>query len=140
VTALRDAIDARYAGSGQPVVLTERYDLLAVTPYYGFVQWHAHYSHPTGEFHARIAFLRQLAGAASAAELADRSADNRFDRIDAFVLKDEGAEATFNYRDDNFPNGSRPGTVRFRAALISPDYFDIIRVDGWLTAVRREAP
>jgi galactan 5-O-arabinofuranosyltransferase len=139
VTAVQDAIDARYAGSGQPVVLTERYDLLALNPYYGFVQWHAYYSHPAGEFHARIAFLKQLATAGSAVDFADRSADNRFDRIDAFVLKDEGQQLTFNYRDDNFPNGSRPGAVRFPVGLISAEYFDIVRVDGWLVAVRREA-
>lgn len=144
VTATRKAIDARYSGTGHPVVLTDRFDLLAVTPYYGFVQSAAVLSHPAGEFHARIAFVEQLAASKTAAAFARSSTVNRFDRIDVFVLKNDGSNVSFTYVDDNFPfytdkppYGFKVKTLRIPSALISPAYFDITRLDGYLIAVRR---
>ncbi len=46
---LRRAVDARYHGPGRPVVLSDRQDLYAFYPYYGFVEYQFAYSHPTAQ-------------------------------------------------------------------------------------------
>ncbi|GAA4716145.1 arabinofuranosyltransferase [Phytohabitans rumicis] len=134
--SIRDAIEARYTGSGNPVVVSERFDVLSLYPYHGFVQPNAHYSHPAGEFHARIAFLDRLA-AASPREFARLSAQNRFDRIDAFVLTDNGDTLHFTYRDDAFPSGLKYRSVRFPRTAFDPSSFDLTDLGSVVVVVRR---
>jgi hypothetical protein len=137
VVSIADAIDSRYAGADHPVVLSTRSDVLAVEPYYGFVQWQVYYSHPAGEFPDRIEFLRQLAGSASPEAFARDSADNRFDSIDAFVLASIDGELVFNFRDDNFPRGAKAGTVAFDRSLFSSSAFELVDFGDIVVAVRR---
>lgn len=136
---LRELIDERYAGPGHPVLLSDREDLLALYPYWGFLQWNAHYAHPAAEFPARAAFVAELS-AAPPEEFAARSAANRFDRIDAFVLRIEGDAGVLRYAADNFPAGLRTETVRFPRTLFATDAFDVVEVGDYLVAVRSSPP
>jgi galactan 5-O-arabinofuranosyltransferase len=131
---VRDAIDQRYAGAGHPVVLSDRVDIMALYPYYGFLQWNAHYAHPAAEFHARAGFLRELAGASGPARFNALSAGNRFDRIDVFVLRDAGDELLLRYADDAFPAGTRTAEVRFPRALFAD--FELVVLGEHVLAVR----
>jgi hypothetical protein len=133
---VRDAITERYAGDGHPVVLSDRADILSLYPFYGFLQWNAHYAHPASEFHARVEFLTGLATLTDPAEFAARSGDNRFDRIDAFVLRDEGDQLVVRFADDAFPGGTRTAEVRFPRALFAG--FQLTPLGDHLLAVRRE--
>jgi galactan 5-O-arabinofuranosyltransferase len=134
---LRAAIDARFTGAGHPVVFTDRIDLYALYPYFGFVQWQAHYSHPTGEFRGRIDFLRKLAAASTSDEFASRTADNPFDRIDAIVLADSDGSLTFRYKESVFPYGSRARSLSIPARLVDAEHFNTVTIGGYLVAVRR---
>ncbi|HEY8471740.1 MAG TPA: arabinofuranosyltransferase [Natronosporangium sp.] len=128
-------IDDRYRGTGNPVVLSDRVDLLAVNPYYGFLQWNAHYAHPAAEFHERVRFLTELAGVGDPAEFADRSANNRFDRIDVLVLRDDGDELVYRFSDDAFPAGQRAVEIRFPRSLFAG--FQLVDAGEHVVAIRR---
>jgi hypothetical protein len=127
-------IAERYTGNGQPVVLSDRVDIMVFYPYYGFLQWNAHYAHPAAEFHTRVRFLEELADASSPAEFAARSADNQFDRIDVFLLRDEGEELVLRFADDNFPNGIRSASIRFPRFLFAD--FTLVPLREHVLAVR----
>jgi galactan 5-O-arabinofuranosyltransferase len=133
----RAIIDAAYAGAGHPVVLTDRSDLLALYPYYGFVQWNANYSHPTARYRGRLDFLEELARSRTPAEFASRIDDNPYDRIDVLVLRYDQKSLVFKTRDDAFPFGTRIRDIVFPLDLVQPEYFQIAKVDGYLVAVRR---
>ncbi|GAA3727000.1 galactan 5-O-arabinofuranosyltransferase [Plantactinospora mayteni] len=135
--AVRSAISARYRGAGHPVVLSDRANLFAFYPYYGFGQWTANYSHPTARYHDRLDFLDEVARAGSPAEFAVRTADNPYDRIDVLVLRIEKDDLIFHSSDDAFPFGTKSRTVRIPARLIGPEHFDSTTIDGYLVAVRR---
>jgi hypothetical protein len=134
---LSAAIDQRYPGRGHPVVLSDRTDLFAFYPYYGFVQWNFAYSHPTAEFGRRIEFLRSLSTVAAPAEFAKRTADNPYDRIDAFVLRVEDTAYTFHFNDLNYPYGAMDKTIAFAKSTLDPVAFDIVRLGDYVVAVRR---
>ncbi len=135
----RAIIDAEYTGPGRPVVLTDRADLMATNPYYGFVQWNANYSHPTAQYHARLDFLDDLAGSRTPAEFAERTGNNPYDRIDVLVLRYDRNSLTFRTYDDAFPFGTKARVIRFPVDLVQPRYFQLSTVDGYVVAVRRPA-
>ncbi|MDG4786790.1 arabinofuranosyltransferase [Micromonospora sp. WMMD1102] len=130
-------IDARYRGEGRPVVLTGHSDLMALHPYYGFVQWNANYSHPTGQFRNRIEFLTELSRAATPAEFAGRLRDNPYDRIDVLVLHRDADRLVFKFRDDAFPFGTTRREISFPSRLVGPEHFEVSTVDDTLVAVLR---
>jgi galactan 5-O-arabinofuranosyltransferase len=134
---LKEAIDERYSGPGHPVVFSDRIDLFAYYPYYGFTQWNVNYSHPTSRFTERIAFIEDVAKSRTAAEFADRTAHNPYDRIDAFVLRVGGGVLVYTFLDDAFPWGVIPRDIHVPINLIQPDQFYITEFGGWLVAVRR---
>lgn len=134
---LQRAIDARPAGDGHPVLLSDRVDLLVRYPNYGFLQWNAHYAHPASEFPERVRFLRDLAAVRDPDVFAARSAGNRFDRIDGFVLSDGGDTLGFSFTDDNFPAGTRRVTIRFPRELFSADHFHLVPAGDHVLAIRR---
>ena len=137
-TVVRQAISDRFTEDRNPVLLSDRRDIMSLYPYHGFLQWGAHYAHPAAEFHSRVDFLRELAGTASPAEFAARTADNRFDRIDAFLLQVNGDELVFRFNDDAF-DGTNPrnGEIRFSRTLLSPAAFELVPLGNHLLAVRR---
>lgn len=119
-------------------MLTDRSDLMALNPYHGFLQWQVYYTHPASHWKQRTRFLADLAGAATPAEFAARSAGNPFDRIDAFVLRAEkNGTLTFNYREDRFPAGTTAGRVAFARTLFDPATFDVADLGQYVVAVRR---
>jgi galactan 5-O-arabinofuranosyltransferase len=136
-TRLAAIIDSEYTGRGHPVVLTDRSDLMAYYPYYGFVQWNAGYSHPTSRYHDRLAFLEDLAHSRTTGEFAQRSGANPYDRIDAIVLAVQKNSLVFKSHDDAFPLGTKIREIDTPKSLISPEYFQVSLVGGYLVAVRR---
>lgn len=135
---LHQAIEAGYRGEGRPVVLTGYSDLLALYPYYGFVQWNANYSHPTSRFHARLEFLEELAKSADPAEFAARVRDNPYDRIDVIVLQSNEDTMTLKVRDDAFPFGTAVRQIDIPRRLVQPEHFDITVVETTVVAVPRQ--
>jgi galactan 5-O-arabinofuranosyltransferase len=121
---------------GRPVLLSDRVDLMALYPYWGFLQWNAHYAHPAAEFGARVEFLQELAASGSPARFAARASDNRFEPIDAFVLRNEGDELVIRFADDAFPAGTRTAELRFGRELFG-EAFVLIPAGGYTVAVRR---
>jgi galactan 5-O-arabinofuranosyltransferase len=134
---LHEVIEAGYKGPGRPVILTSHSDLLALYPYYGFVQWNANYSHPTSQFHRRLEFLEEVAKSSSPAEFAARLRDNPYDDIDVLALQSDEDVLTFKPRDDAFPFGTRVRQIDFPRRLVQPEYFEITTVDSTVVAVLR---
>ncbi|GAA4451791.1 galactan 5-O-arabinofuranosyltransferase [Phytohabitans houttuyneae] len=135
---LNEVIEAGYKGPGRPVVLTSHPDLLAMYPYYGFVQWSANYSHPTSQFRARLDFLEELARSSGPAEFAARAGDNPYDDIDVIALHSNKDTLTLKIRDDAFPFGTTVRQIEFPRRLVQPEYFDITMVDSTVVAVLRQ--
>jgi hypothetical protein len=137
--AISRAIDARVATAGHPVLFSDRQDVFAFYPYYGFVQWNFAYSHPGADFDARIAYVERMSFAATPQEFSRLAFENPFDPIDAIVLRHDGTCLTFTYVDDNFPDGYRTRDICVPERLVTPDQFDITTVGDYLVAVRRTA-
>lgn len=137
IDAIRTVIDARHDGNDNPVILSDRPDVLATTPYFGFSQWQVYYAHPAAGFHARIEYLRELAAMSSAREFAEASDANEFDSIDGFVLADAEQMLEFHYRDDNFPDRTIAGTVSFPRFLFESAAFEVIDLGEYVVAMRR---
>jgi hypothetical protein len=115
------------------VLLSDRVDVLALSPSYTFVIWNAHYAHPASEFGRRIEFLVQLAGTDDPASFRTLAEQNPYDTIDAFVLFDDTDDLVFRYSTDAFPAGSRGGEIRFPKELFAG--FDQIPVGDHILAV-----
>jgi galactan 5-O-arabinofuranosyltransferase len=135
--SVRSVISAGYSGSGHPVLLSDRLDLFAFYPYYGFVQWNANYSHPTARYHHRMDFLDEVARAGTPGEFAERTGANPYDRIDVLVLRVEKDMLIYQSTDDAFPFGTTTRRVRIPVRLVGPEHFHLTRLDGYLVAVRR---
>ncbi|WP_158630943.1 arabinofuranosyltransferase [Micromonospora inaquosa] len=135
--ALSSAIMSNYQGTDRPVVLSDRIDLFAFYPYYGFVQWNAFYSHPTANFRGRVELVESFARVATPSDFTALLDGNAFDRIDVLVLRVQGDKAVFTYKDMDFPNGSKEHDATFPTALISPQDFNLTKLDGYLVAVRK---
>ena len=135
--ALREVIDSRYRGTGHPVLLSDRVDIMAFYPYFGFLQWNAHYAHPASGFSARVALLESLADAGDPDALAAGARANPYDPIDVFVLRVEGDYAVLRFAADAFPHGTRTEVIRFPLALFSQEWFEVVTAGDYLVAVRR---
>jgi galactan 5-O-arabinofuranosyltransferase len=134
---LEEAVRTRWSGLGEPVVLSTNVPLLKLSGFYAFNQWHAIYANPAGEFYARVDLVRRLAGTRSPAEFDRLARANRFDPIDAFVLRGRGQSLRYQYIDVTYPYGAGRKTVAFRRAQFSPSYWRTTQVGGYFVAVRR---
>lgn len=126
-----------YAGEGHPVVLTARHDILSLSPVWTFTQWTSHYAHPAGEYRARLRFLRELERTDDPERFAALSADNRFDAIDAVVLRQRDGLLELALADNDFPYGSTTRTYEFERGQFGEAYFAVTELPGWFIAVRR---
>jgi hypothetical protein len=117
------------------VLLSDRVDVLALSPSFAFVVWDAHYAHPASQFTQRIEFLTELSGSNDAVSFHALVQQNPFDEIDAFVLLDDGDDLVFRYGADVFPAGTRSSEIRFPRALFAD--FDQIPVGDHVLAVPR---
>jgi galactan 5-O-arabinofuranosyltransferase len=134
---LRDVIDAAHAVPPRPVLLSDRADIMALYPYFGFLQWNAHYAHPASEFDQRVAWLESLAGAADPATLAAGARANPYDVIDVFVLRVEGEHAVLRFAGDDFPHGLRTREIRFPRELFADEHFEVVEAGDYLVAAPR---
>jgi galactan 5-O-arabinofuranosyltransferase len=120
------------------VLLTARADLLATTAAHPFTSWKSIYSHPEGQFDARLQLLRRDSRCDSArcAWLLLRS--NRFDSVDGAVLTRTSAGLRLALTTDTFPDAWRVSPVVFDPALFRGPYFE--RRDVGDVAVIRLSP
>lgn len=128
-----------YTGVGEPVVLSTRRDILQTSTLYGFNQWRAIYAHPAGEFPARLDFTRKLAAASGPAQFAAMAQQNRFDTLDAFVLRPRpGDLLLYVVTDDNYPHMNAPARVMFNRSLFDEAHWRTVQLKETFIAVRRE--
>ena len=107
-----------------------------MSPYFGFVQWQVYYSHPAAEFEDRIAFLRELAASGTPQIL--RGAQRTTSTTGSTRSScSHGPNLSFDFRDDNFPSGTKGGTVMFARSLFDPGTFDLVDLGAYVVAVRR---
>lgn len=118
-----------------PVVLSDRVDVLAISPSFAFVVWDAHYAHPASQFGQRIEFLTELSRSNDAVSFHAFVQENPFDEIDAFVLLNDGDDLVFRYGADAFPAGTRSTEIRFPRAVFAD--FDQIQVGDHVLATPR---
>jgi galactan 5-O-arabinofuranosyltransferase len=105
------------AGGADQTVLTDVLDLPVFLPtVFVFNVWSAHYAHPVAGFHERAAFIRALSHEADPAVVALMLAENRYDHVDRVVFHQ--GTLTQGYADDNFPNGTKSGSVTFTAEAL----------------------
>jgi galactan 5-O-arabinofuranosyltransferase len=133
---LRAMVDAM-APVDNPVLLSDRVDLLVFYPYDAFLQWNAHYAHPAAEFPGRVAVLESLAAAPDPDAFATAVRDNPYGPIHVFVLRPDGGDLVYGYADDNFPDGIRAAEVRFPRELFDSAQFEVRDVGAHVLAVRR---
>jgi galactan 5-O-arabinofuranosyltransferase len=87
------------------VLLTVRGDLLATRPVHGFTSWKSIYSHPNGQFEARVDMLREMERCPDPECAARMLTDNPFDRIHGVVVRRSGDDLVLPLGIDNFPVG-----------------------------------
>ncbi len=116
------------------VLVTTRVDLVATTPFHTFTAWKSIYSHPNGQFAARIALLRRVSRCPTPACAAHLLRHNRFGRVDGLILRRAAnGDLVYPVAVDNFPNGWRQVNLRFSAQLFTGENF--VRRDARNVAV-----
>lgn len=128
------------SGRGQPVVVSAPADLLDISGFYAFNQASAIYAHPAGAFRARLDLLRHLETIQRPQAFARLATDNRFDAIDAMVLRTTPDGLRYSANTVDFPHVSVPVRFSFDRGQFSPRFWRITTVDGYLTAVRQQPP
>jgi galactan 5-O-arabinofuranosyltransferase len=99
------------------VLVTARADLLATTPTHPFTAWKGIYSHPLGQYDARVELLRRVA-ACPDPECAHRLLrDNPYDAVDGLVLSITPAGLRLALTRDNFPDAWVLSPIVFRENL-----------------------
>lgn len=102
------------------VVLSDRYDLFTLHGYWNFNQFTNSYAHPHARWNDRVALIRRVARAETAEDAHRLLTRNDLERVDAVVLTPSGSDAwLLRYRENVYPNGTRPETITFRRASFS---------------------
>jgi len=115
--------------SDRTVLVTSRVDLLATTPVHPFTAWKSIYSHPYGQFDARLALLRRVSRCPDSRCAWLLLRDNRFDRVDGLVLTARSSgEFGVTLTSDRFPDGWAFAPVDFAPALFQTPLFARSRV------------
>lgn len=135
---VQDAVDAVYPADelaafdtltggdyqGRVGLVTDRYrSVLFFRPLFTFIAWSAHFSHPAGHFHARTAFLTELANTQDPTLFAAALAHNRYSPIDYILLRPDGDYWHMTYVDDNFPDRTIDRELYFPQRLWATPFF-----------------
>jgi galactan 5-O-arabinofuranosyltransferase len=120
------------------VVLTTNYSMLSFRPYSGFQQLTPHYANPLSDYRERAAFVTELAGSSSAAELIERLDASPWAPPTVFVLRVEDDGLHLRMCRDVFPADPN---VQFYDEVFAADLFDgpeftSARVGSYLVATR----
>ncbi|MCB0109338.1 MAG: arabinofuranosyltransferase, partial [Caldilineaceae bacterium] len=114
------------------IFVTDGYrSILFFRPIYSFLAWSAHFSHPAGQFHQRVDFLKNLASLHDPLLFAQALAHNQYDQIDYWLLAEEAEHWHFSFVDDNFPNRVVDREINFPKTLFVEPYFQTSRVDSY---------
>ena len=121
----------------ETVLVSTRVDLLATVPVHGFTAFKSIYSHPNGQFEARVEVLREVAECPDPACAAGLLRENPYDRVDGLVLERSGEELVLRFTVDDFPDRTRKERIAFPAGLLDGPRFDHADVGRWrVIAVR----
>lgn len=122
LTALDDAVGSDYRH--KTILLSRDYaDWIAYRPFYAFLAWSAHYSHPAAHFAARLNFLERLTTVHSPELFAAALFHNRYDRIDHLLLHEGNSGWEMRFLVDNFPDRNRERTLTFATNMLLLPYF-----------------
>lgn len=125
MAALDEAVGASYRD--KTILLSRDYaDWIAYRPFFAFLAWSAHYSHPAALFYERLDLLEKLTTVHSPQLFAAALFHNRYDRVDHLLLKPAADGWQMTFLDDNFPNRNVQRTLVFPDANLGAPYFDEI--------------
>ena len=110
------------------VLVTSQVDLLATTPVHGFLTFKSIYSHPNGQFEARVELLEEVAGCPTSACAAELLRDNGFDAVDGLVLQRAGEALLLPFMVDDFPNRTVRDEVGFPDRVLTGPEFERVEL------------
>lgn len=120
-----ETIRELYTGEGEPVVLSTRPDVVRLSTMPAFNQGRAIYAHPAGEFRARLAFMRELAAAQDAEQFTFLADHNRFDPIDAVVLRPGRTYLRYTLYDVRYPRANVRDVIKFDRSLFDDSLWKV---------------
>ena len=128
VSAWRDLTG--HVPDGRDVVITDRGDLLGTTAAHPFVEPKSVYSHPNGQFRARLRLLRSLAACSdpSCAVGVIGDARRQLGRLDGLVLRTDRGDPVLHVAVDRFPDAWDSHDLRFDRALFRGPAFRLREV------------
>jgi len=122
MTALDEAVGNSYRD--KTILLSRDYvDWIAYRPFFSFLSWSAHYSHPAAHFYERLALLEKVTTVHSSQLFAAALFYNRYDHIEHLLLKSAPDSWQMTFLDDNFPNRNRQRTLSFAKTNLTAPYF-----------------
>lgn len=111
--------------------------VLVLKPFWGFLQWNIHYSHPQARPELRVGLLESLAECAAPGCLEERLDAAPVERVDAFVFaRGATGDLSLSTTLDGFPN-PRPVTVTYRPEQFSAARWARHDVGSWTVLARR---
>lgn len=114
------------------VFLTSYQPIFAYLPVYGFISPVAHYSHPAGQFSERVEFLEKLSNINDSYELLINFRNNKFDRIDYLLLREENNIFILYIIEDDFPVKMRKRKdIQFDNSLFDDRCFEHIKINDY---------
>lgn len=119
--ALDDAIQGDY--EDKTILLSRDYaDWVAYRPFFTFLAWSAHYSHPAGLFHERLDLLETLTTVHTPELFIAVLLHNRYAQIDHLLLRPMGDAWTMTFLVDNFPIRNVQRRLAFAAENLTAPY------------------
>jgi hypothetical protein len=104
---------------------------IAYRPFFAFLAWSAHYSHPAAHFYDRLDLLEGLTTVHSPALFAAALFDNRYAYLDGLLLRPVDGGWTLTFLDDNYPNRNVQRTLIFAADNLAAPYFAATTAGEW---------
>ncbi|MEZ4617678.1 MAG: arabinofuranosyltransferase [Caldilineaceae bacterium] len=98
-------------------------DWVSYRPFFSFLAWSAHYSHPAAHFFDRLDLLESLTTVHSPTLFAALLMNNRYAHIDHLALGRTEDQWTFVFFNDDFPQRNLKSTLTFAAANLTEPYF-----------------
>jgi hypothetical protein len=107
------------------VLVTTRVDLLATTTFHPFTVWKSIFSHPNGQFNARIDVLLDVTDCPNSRCAADLLRDNPYDSVDGLVLRAVGDHLVMPYAADDWPRPLKRTVLSWPRALFAGPEFAV---------------
>jgi len=112
---------------------------IAHRPFYAFLAWSAHYSHPAAHFYARLDLLEKLTAVHSPELFAAALLHNRYARIDHLLLEPAAGGWRMSFLDDSFPDRNIQRELYFAATNLTEPYFAATAAGAWTVLTPQRA-